>query len=103
MVSAYHAAWQEALAAVPTQARTQKQTASVDIAGLVAELQRRDDVQSLRELLATEVQAVFVRPATSRARNLPIEDRVRIVWANDPPLTLPKRGERFEPRPYTWS
>lgn len=45
----------------------------------------------------------FVRPTASQARNLPIVDRVRIVWADEPKLALPTRGERFEPRPYTWT
>jgi site-specific DNA recombinase len=93
--------WQAALAAVPVTPA--KATATdVDIAGLVDELQRRGDTQSLRELLGSAIQAVFVRPAASRARNLPIEDRVHIVWADDQPLELPKRGTRFEPRAYTW-
>jgi site-specific DNA recombinase len=101
MVAAYHTAWQEALAAVPTQ-KPSAPTTSVDIAALVAELQRREATSDLRELLASTIQAVFVRPAASRARNLPIEDRVHIVWTEDAPLTLPKRGERFEPRAFTW-
>jgi DNA invertase Pin-like site-specific DNA recombinase len=93
--------WQQALAAVPAPTRSSRKS-EVDIAQLVEELQRRGDVQSLRELLASEIQAVFVRPAASRARNLPIENRVRIVWADEPQLHLPKRGELFAPRPYTW-
>lgn len=104
MVASYHRAWQEALAAVPALPRsTQAAANEVDLAGLVEELQRREDVQGLRDLLATEIQAVFVRPAASRSRNLPIADRVRIVWADEPKLDLPKRGELFEPRPYTWT
>ncbi len=102
MVAAYHAAWQEALAAVPVQTQARRGS-NVDVSGLAAELRRRHDMQSLRELLASSIQAVFVRPAASRARDLPIEDRVHIVWADDPQLTLPKRGERFEPRAYTWT
>jgi hypothetical protein len=27
---------------------------------------------------------------------------VRIVWRDEEPLVLPRRGERFEPRAYTW-
>jgi hypothetical protein len=74
----------------------------VDVAALVAELRRRGDVASLRELLGSAIQAVFIRPAASRARNLPIENRVRIVWQDEEPLELPRRGERFEPRAYAW-
>jgi DNA invertase Pin-like site-specific DNA recombinase len=101
MVASLKERWQEALVAVPVQ-RPHAATRTIDIAGLVAELQRRGDVQGLRELLASEIQAVFVRPAASRARSLPIEDRVCIVWSDDPPLVLPKRGERFETRSYDW-
>ncbi len=102
LLAALKQEWQEQLAAVPAPTRAAN-VKEVDIAALVEELRRRDDMQSLRELFATEIQAVFVRPAASRARNLPIEDRVRVVWADEPPLILPKRGERFEPRPYTWN
>lgn len=76
---------------------------SVDLAELVEELQRREDVAGLRELLASAIDAVFVRPAASRSKTLPIEDRVRIVWRDeDANLVLPRRGERFEPRAFTW-
>jgi DNA invertase Pin-like site-specific DNA recombinase len=103
MVAALHEAWQQALAAIPQAPVSRAETfADVDIAELVAELQRRADIASLRELLASEIQAVFVRPAASRARNRPIEDRVRIVWRDEEPLELPRRGERFEPRAYAW-
>jgi DNA invertase Pin-like site-specific DNA recombinase len=101
MVAALYDANQEALAAVPAHKPAQI-PASLDVAALVAELQKRGDTQSLRELLASAIQAVFVRPAESRARNLPIEDRVHIVWSDDEPLALPKRGERFEPRAFAW-
>lgn len=103
MVAALHAAWQRALAEIPDAPSPRPQRlADVDVAELVAELQRRGDVASLRELLASEIQAVFVRPAASRARTLPIDDRVRIVWQDEETLELPRRGERFEPRAYTW-
>lgn len=76
---------------------------SVDVAELVEELQRREDMAGLRELLASAIDAVFIRPAASRSKTLPIEDRVRIVWRDeDANLVLPKRGERFEPRAFTW-
>jgi DNA invertase Pin-like site-specific DNA recombinase len=102
MVAALYDAKQEALAAVPMHKPAAQVPAGLDLAELVSELQRREDTASLRELLASTIQAVFVRPAASRARNLPIEDRVRIVWADEESLTLPKRGERFEPRVFAW-
>jgi site-specific DNA recombinase len=103
MVAALHEEWQRALAEIPKAPPSRSETlADVDVAKLVAELQRRGDVASLRELLGSAIQAVFVRPAASRARNLPIEDRVRIVWRDEEKLELPRRGERFEPRAYAW-
>jgi hypothetical protein len=103
MVAALHEEWQRALAEIPEAPPSRAETlADVDVAGLVDELQRRGDTASLRELLASAIQAVFVRPAASRARNLPIEDRVRVVWRDEEPLVLPRRGERFEPRAYAW-
>jgi hypothetical protein len=59
-------------------------------------------LKGLREPLSTAIQAIFVRPAASRARNLLTEDRVKIVWMDDEPVDVPHRGERFEPKPYTW-
>jgi DNA invertase Pin-like site-specific DNA recombinase len=104
MVAALHEEWQRALAEIPMAPASRPEAlADVDVAGLVAELQRRGDVASLRELLGSAIQAVFVRPAASRARNLPIGDRVRVVWRDEEPLVLPRRGERFEPRAYTWN
>jgi len=103
MVAALHEEWQRALAEIPEAPVARSEALpDVDLAELVAELQRRGDVASLRELLGSAIQAVFVRPAASRARNLPIEDRVRIVWRDEEPLELPRRGERFEPRAYAW-
>ena len=49
---------------------------------LVKELERCD-IASLRELLASGIDAVFIRPAVSQSKTLPIEDRVRIVWRDE--------------------
>jgi hypothetical protein len=101
MIGSLYDAWQRALTAIPaTPVRTA--VGFVDLNALVAELRERGDKYGLRELLGASVQAVFVRPAASRSRTAPIEDRVRIVYADEPPLSLPKRGERFEPRRFTW-
>jgi site-specific DNA recombinase len=102
MIGALHEAWQHALAAIPSVPQPSSSPAEADLAELVRELETRGDKDSLRELLASSIQAVFVRPAASRARNLPIEGRVRIVWADEEPLELPRRGERYEPRAYAW-
>jgi DNA invertase Pin-like site-specific DNA recombinase len=101
MVGALHAAWQDALSSVPQPRRTPA-VATSDLADLVEELRNRGEVLDLRELLASAIQGVFVRPASSRSHSLPIADRVRIVWVDDPSLELPKRGNRFTPRAFTW-
>jgi len=77
--------------------------ATSDLAALVNELRQRGEILDLRELLASAIQGVFVRPASSRSHSLPIADRVHIVWVDDPPLELPKRGNRFSPRAFTWA
>jgi hypothetical protein len=104
MLVALRQARDEAQEAVPRRHRQPSSAplANADLAALVGELQRRGDVASLRELLGSGIQGVFVRPAASRSHNLPISDRVHIVWADDEPLELPRRGERFEPRAYAW-
>jgi len=58
--------------------------------------------RKVRAALAREIASVFVRPAASRSNKLPISDRVKIVWAGEEELELPRRGERFEPRAYAW-
>ena len=103
MLVALRQARDEAQATVPRRRRASSAPlASADLAALVEEIRRRGDVASLRELLASGIQAVFVRPAASRSHNLPISDRVHIVWADEDQLELPRRGERFEPRAYAW-
>jgi len=67
------------------------------------ELMTDDGKRVARHALSKDIQAVFVRPAASRSNKLPIEDRVRIVWSHEELLELPRRGERFEPRPYVWT
>ena len=60
----------------------------------------------LRRLLASGIEAVFVRPAASRARNVPAGDRMKIVFRGAEKLDLPpRRGNRdraFRPHPYVW-
>jgi hypothetical protein len=69
---------------------------------LVDLLQERGDTEQLRGLLASGISAVFVRPAESRARNIPTSDRVRIIFHGDESISLPRRGARFTPTPYVW-
>lgn len=103
MVASLHEAWQHALMELPEPTPQPGEPLSeADLSDLVAELRKRGDIDAMRELLASSIQAVFVRPAASRARNLPIGDRVRIVWQEEARLELPRRGERFEPRTYAW-
>jgi DNA invertase Pin-like site-specific DNA recombinase len=102
LIAKLHKEWQDALAAVPQSTAVGTSLGSTDLHALVTQLQERGDVLGLRDLLASAIQAVFVRPAASRSHSLPIEDRVRIVWKDEPKLELPKRGERFEPRAFAW-
>jgi hypothetical protein len=96
---ALKAAWEEAESAIlPAQAGAAVD--SVSLRRLVDDLLEAGDVENLRELLASQIQAVFVRPAASRVRGLPIADRVHVVWVDEPALELPKRGSRWTPRPY---
>lgn len=93
-------AWDEAQAAIPAPVSSAVGSASLE--HLVNELRAEDDIKNLRELLATTIRAVFVRPAASRAKNLPTSNRVKIVWMDDDPVELPHRGEAFAPRPFEW-
>ena len=102
MIAALYDAWQTSLESVPTSAKSAPAVNSANLRELVEELQEHGDTAKLRELLGSAIQAVFVKPAASRARNLPIEDRVRIVWRDEEALELPRRGARFEPRAYVW-
>jgi site-specific DNA recombinase len=96
--------WDDALEAAASARSSSAPTVSAaEIAELFGEFQRRGDTKSLRELLASAIDAVFVRPAASRSRTLPTSDRVRIVWRDENlSLVLPRRGERFEPQAFTW-
>lgn len=105
LVQKLHAEWQDAVDGLDKASRNGGPSPLPDVvtlAKLVEELQARSDTRGLRELLASGIQAVFVRPAKSRARNLPIGDRVLIVWRHDDPIETPKRGQRAEPRAFTW-
>lgn len=102
MIASLHQAWQDALAKVPTPSANGSGLDSADLSRLLEQLRRERNVDGLRELLGSAIQAVFVRPAASRQRNLPVSDRVKIVWRDEPSLELPKRGTRFEPRSFAW-
>jgi hypothetical protein len=102
LVASLHDAWQAALLAIPVPQAAYQSLGTVDLVQLVRDVREAGDVEGLRELLATQIRAVFVRPAASRSRGLPTADRVHIVWADEPELELPKRGTRFEPRQFVW-
>ena len=102
MIASLHRAWKEAEARVPAPSPQKAFADTTDVAALVQTLLSDRNIDGLRELLASAMQAVFVRPAASRARNLPVEDRVRIVWQDESRLELPRRGTIFEPREFAW-
>jgi DNA invertase Pin-like site-specific DNA recombinase len=100
-VAALHRAWRE------LQSDLEAARVPAPIADLPAGMTMRAFVDSaspaeLRRVLERGIDAVFVRPAASRARNLPVGDRVKIVWRGSEDLDLPRRGERFEPRAFVW-
>lgn len=101
LIAALHRQWQDLLADTrPAQSRTVSIPDGVTLEDLVRDL--RDDPDNLRELLGSGIRAVFVRPAASRAHNLPIGDRVHIVWQDDEPVEVPRRGVEFVPRSFDW-
>jgi site-specific DNA recombinase len=100
LLAALKEAWEDAKAAIP--ATVSASIGSATLTELIDELRANGDIKGLRELLSTGIQAVFVRPAASRAHNLPIEDRVKILWIDDEPVDVPHRGKRFEPQSFTW-
>jgi DNA invertase Pin-like site-specific DNA recombinase len=103
MVAQLHRQWEDLLAEAPAPSPQRPPLGeAVDLRGLVEELRERGETSELRSILGAAIAAAFVRPAASRARGLPVEDRVKIVFHGSETLTLPKRGELFEPRAYQW-
>lgn len=99
LVAALHGEW---ITAVAELERSRPQPfgfpAGTDVASLLADA----SFGELRTLVGSAVQAVFVRPAASRARNLPVSDRVKVSYVGDGPLEIPRRGERFAARRVDW-
>jgi hypothetical protein len=106
LIASLHDAWQEKQRALREASEGSALSAvlptDISVAGLVEQLYAEGQNEKLRSLLEAGIQAVFVRPARSRARNLPVEDRVKIVWHETENVALPRRGRRFDPRPYVW-
>lgn len=102
LLASLHAEWQERLSEVERSVLTHSVVSlprDVTLTELVEQRRAEGDVEQLRRFLASEIEAVIVSPAKSRARNAPIADRVEIVWRGDRALDLPRRGRRFEPAP----
>jgi DNA invertase Pin-like site-specific DNA recombinase len=74
----------------------ERYTATTAAGGRFRESIDAEQIPDYRALLARDIQAVFVGKAASRNPNLPIGDRVRIVWAGEDMPELPKRGKRLE-------
>jgi DNA invertase Pin-like site-specific DNA recombinase len=108
-IMALHDAWQAELAKLEVT-RTASSAmlalpappAGISLREFVANLRAKGANDELRGLLSEGIEAIFVRPAASKARNLPVADRVKIVFRGSEPLDLPKRGRRFEPRAFAW-
>ena len=105
LIASLHREWQDKLREVDAARPTivpMMLPEGVSLRDLVDQLRADGENEKLRSLLAAGIEAVFVRPALSRAHNLPTENRVKIVWRGTEQLDLPRRGRRFEPRPYVW-
>jgi DNA invertase Pin-like site-specific DNA recombinase len=107
MVAAQYDAWQAKFQAARDARRDAgtiplRLPEGVSLRELVERLRSESKTEELRGLLSEGIEAVFVRRASSRAHNLPVRDRVRIVWRGDEDVSLPQRGRRFEPLPYVW-
>lgn len=59
-------------------------------------------IKLMRQAMARDMRAVFVRPAQTKGRGSKAEDRVKILWADDDLPAMPRRGVTFTPTPYTW-
>ncbi len=57
-----------------------------------------------RQMLATEIQTIFVRPPVRRSKSIPVADRVKIIWRDDAEeMELPVRGSSHVFEPYIWA
>jgi site-specific DNA recombinase len=74
----------------------------VKAGGRVLDGMSSDGVALLKQSMSREIQAVFVRPAKSRSKTAPLEDRVRIVWSDEELIDLPTRGRARTLEPYVW-
>jgi hypothetical protein len=103
LIGNLHRVWQEKLAAVRPRPNVDVLPHGVSLDGLVTQLRDEGQTADLRELLGDVIEAVFVRPAATRSHNLPIADRVKIIWrSEDDEIVLPRQGQRFEPRRVDW-
>jgi DNA invertase Pin-like site-specific DNA recombinase len=111
LIASLYRDWQEKRAASEDVQATRAAATALELPkgmslrALVRKLRDEGRNAELRSLLALGIEAVYVRPAESRRRNLPVGDRVHIVWRGTEKLELPRRGgggHRFEPRAYRW-
>ena len=102
LIASLHRQWQDKLAAIDAGPARSALPAGVNLEDLVSQLRDEGQTAELRELLSSGIEAVFVRRAVNRQRNLPIADRVKIVYHGSEPVDLPRRGQRFEPRRVDW-
>jgi hypothetical protein len=105
MVASLYDAWTQTVARIDDLAPRPAVHAVPDgitLRELIGQLRAENRNEELRGLLGEGIEAVFVRPAASKRRNEPVGDRVRVVLRGHERLELPRRGRRFEPRPYVW-
>ena len=67
----------------------------------IIELLREDQAgwDLTRQMLASQIQTIFVRPPVRRSKSLPVSDRVKIIWRDEAEeIELPVRGSREDVR-----
>jgi DNA invertase Pin-like site-specific DNA recombinase len=74
----------------------------VKAGGRVLEGTPPEAIALMRQALARDLQAVFVRPAKSRSNKARIEERVHLIWRGDEMPEVPRRGINFSPAPYAF-
>lgn len=55
-----------------------------------------------RRLLSAAIDGIFVRASRGSGRQVPIEERVVILWRGEAPDDLPRRGRRVPLAPLAW-
>lgn len=105
VIQTAHAVAQEALAAIPEPSTQQSEAQWVTLRDMMVRFYEHGETQAMRDVLSNVIDAIFVAPAESSARNQPVEGRVLILGKGELErlnIPIPKRGERFAPAKVEW-